>query len=237
MTENWISLREFARRRGVALSAVQKAIESKRVTAVRRSASGRLIGIDAVLGAIQWDQNTDPAEAAKNGKFAGADLNVIPHARESGVLPLGDSEPGAAQRSAAANTVLSATVGHGAADADESTSSAGAVNAEGKDPHGYLEARADRERLTVALQALDYQKALGVLVSADEVRRLSARRYRAIRDRLLNIPDRVAAVLAAERDPAQVHAQLTAELKRVLHELSDDARAEAAGGPAERVAA
>ena len=66
---------------------------------------------------------------------------------------------------------------------------------------------------------------------------MAQRSYRTLRDKILNIPDRVAAILAAERDPARVHAALTAELKRVLHELSDDARAEAARGIAERVAA
>jgi len=44
-------------------------------------------------------------------------------------------------------------------------------------------------------------------------------------------------VIAAERDPAQVHKLLTNEIKRVLHELSDVARAEITGGVAERVAA
>jgi hypothetical protein len=44
-----------------------------------------------------------------------------------------------------------------------------------------------------------------------------------MRDKLLNIPDRVATLVAAERDPARVHQVMTAELKRVLHELSDDA--------------
>jgi hypothetical protein len=58
-----------------------------------------------------------------------------------------------------------------------------------------------------------------------------------MRDALLNVPDRIAAVLAAERDPARVHAELTKEIKRVLHELSDDARAEIARGTSERVAA
>lgn len=232
MAEEWISLREFGRRRGVALSAVQKAIESGRVTAVKRDQGGRLVAIEANQATIQWNTNTDPAEAAKSGKV----LGDIHPASDRGELPLGESVPGAASAVPQANTDRPATVGHGAADAGDSP--AGAVNeGKDKDQHGYYAARAERERLTVDQQRLEYLKALGLLVSKAEIAQLTSRRYRAIRDRLLNIPDRLAAVLAAERDAAQVHALLAAELKRVLHELSDDARAEAARGTAERLAA
>ncbi len=74
MVEEWVSLREFARRRGVSLQAVQKAIASGRVTAVRRADSGadgqpgRITGIEVNQAAAQWNRNTDPNEAAKSGK-------------------------------------------------------------------------------------------------------------------------------------------------------------------------
>jgi len=249
MSEEWVSLREFSRRRGVRLAAVQKAIASGRVTAIRRGDTGRLKEIEFVQASAQWDANTDPAEAAKNGKFLGAEtilgsetIGTPPPPR--GELPLGESAPNVAQGShASLNTGLLAAVGPGAADAGDSPAGAGLAAATGaaptqdKDPHGYYAARAERERINAAQQQLDYSKALGHLVSVAEVKQLSSRRYRAIRDRILNIPDRVAAVLAAEREPAQVHALLTVELKRVLHELSDDARTEAAGGVAVGVAA
>lgn len=80
---NWMSLRAYARHRGVALSAVQKAIETNRVTAIKRSDEGRITGIDQELADQQWTLNTDPAEAAKNGKFASAQSSG-----EIGQLPL-----------------------------------------------------------------------------------------------------------------------------------------------------
>lgn len=212
--EDWISLREFARRRGVSLAAVQKAVSTNRVTAVRRSETGRLKKIDSVAATLQWNANTDPAEAAKNGKIL---ENVAPVAGEPAepVGPLFD---------------------RGAPDDQKSAADASGAS-DGKDPHGYQAARAERERLEVAARQLDYAKALGLVVSVEDSRRVTARRYRAIRDAILSVPDRTAAALAAERDPAQVHAVLTAELKRVLYELSDDAAAEVARGAAERVAA
>ncbi len=40
---------------------------------------------------------------------------------------------------------------------------------------------------------------------------------------MLNIPDRVAAVLAAESDPARVHEILTDEIRKALTEFADAA--------------
>jgi hypothetical protein len=105
------------------------------------------------------------------------------------------------------------------------------------DPHGYLEHRARTEKFKAKQAELEYLKDLGLLVSAAEVREAQFRRDRTLRDKLLNVPDRIATVVAAERDPARVHHQISNEIKRILNELSIDAAAEAAGGAPQRVAA
>lgn len=66
----FISLRAYARKRGCRLSAVQKAIESRRVhgEAIREEGE-RVTGIDPELADKQWAANTDPVEAARNGKL------------------------------------------------------------------------------------------------------------------------------------------------------------------------
>lgn len=205
MAEEWISLREFSRRREVALSAVQKAIESGRVSAVKRDAGGRLEAIEYVRASSEWNAHTDPVQAARSGKILeapGQIADLVAAAGERDGAPLAPS-----------------------------------TAAGDKDPHGYYEARADREKTQAKLAELELLQELGRLVDVEEMRRVAQRRYRTVRDKLLNVPDRVSAILAAEKDPARVHAALTSELKRVLHELSDDAHAEAAGGVAERVAA
>jgi hypothetical protein len=73
VAEDWITLREFARRREVALSAVQKAIESGRVSAksVTRSASGRLKAIEFNRASAEWNGSTDPVQAARSGQVLG----------------------------------------------------------------------------------------------------------------------------------------------------------------------
>lgn len=66
--EEWISLRAYARHRGVTLSAVQKAIESRRITAIREK-GGRVTGVEKNQADQQWAARTDPAEAARSGTF------------------------------------------------------------------------------------------------------------------------------------------------------------------------
>lgn len=49
---------------------------------------------------------------------------------------------------------------------------------------------------------------------------------RIIRDGILNVPDRVSALLATINDASQIHEILTKELRLVLEELSNDDDAE-----------
>lgn len=85
----------------------------------------------------------------------------------------------------------------------------------------YSEARAERERAQAALAQLDLAAKLGQVVLADTVAKGAAAAARATRDALLSIPDRVAALVAAETDPARVHAILSNELRQALHGLAE----------------
>lgn len=216
--EEWISLREFSRRRDVRLSAVQKAIETERVTAVRRDARGRLVAIEYHAATLQWNANTDPTQAERSGTQS---VQAPPASTATGELAL----------------VFDSLVATGGEERGEKARDSQAAPANDKDPHGYLESRAKTERFKSAQAELDYLKAIGLLVSRADEAKVKERRYRAMRDKLLGIADREAAVLAAERDPIQVHAILTKAIKQVLHELSDEARTEVARGVAESVAA
>lgn len=100
-----------------------------------------------------------------------------------------------------------------------------------------LRHKADSAELDAELKRLELAKRRGELVSLADEREVRAKRYRGLRDKLLGIADREAAVLAAERDPVQVHAVLTRAISQVLNELSDDARREADRGDAEPMAA
>ncbi len=60
----------------------------------------------------------------------------------------------------------------------------------------------------------------GKYVEADEVKVAAFNKARVVRDNLLNIPDRLAAVLAAESKTQKVHALIAAEIRQALEELT-----------------
>jgi hypothetical protein len=62
----------------------------------------------------------------------------------------------------------------------------------------------------------------GQTVSADEVKAAAFRKARIVRDGLLNLPDRLAALLAAETDAGTIHTLLTSEIRTILDNLSRD---------------
>jgi hypothetical protein len=87
-------------------------------------------------------------------------------------------------------------------------------------PASYQEARAIREALNARLAKLDYEERLRQLVPAAEVKQEAFEMARTFRDRMLAIPGRIAASLAAEDDVKRVEAKLAFEIRRALEELS-----------------
>lgn len=110
MSDQWWSLRRYARHRGVSLYAVQTAIASGRVTAVRRNEQGKIVGINAVQADAQWAAHTDATEAARTGAdpFRGAVVqpeggqpDLVSRAAADAVPPAGPSDTAEYQASRA----------------------------------------------------------------------------------------------------------------------------------------
>jgi len=207
MAQAMISLREFARRRGVSLGAVQKAIKTGRVTAVEHDQRGRTIGIDEALASEQWAKNTDLVEAARNGKLP----MQAPAARELD-MPLANS---AAVEEAPAAAPASAPAS-GSADQAE-----------------YLAARAKREGFQAETAKLDHLERLGLLVSSVAVEQEIGEIFGEVKSNVFRIADRRAQVLAAETDPVRVHRLLSDEFRMVFDELSHRFGADTPGGAEE----
>ena len=169
-----LSLRGYARHRGVSLKAVQKAIQSGRI---RTTQDGK---IDTEQADADWERNTGPK------------------ARHTIAFP--SPPPRAAAQPAP----------------EPPRPDLGAVG--GLD---YARARAVRENYLARLAKIEYEERLGKLVSRDEMQVAAFNRFRTFRDGMLNIPDRVAAVLAAENDPRKVHEVLTTEIRKALLEFAD----------------
>jgi hypothetical protein len=86
----------------------------------------------------------------------------------------------------------------------------------------YAQSRAVRELYLARLAKIEFEERSGKLVSRDEVTVAAFTKARTVRDNLLNIPDRVAGLLAAETDATRAHQILTDEIRKALIELSGD---------------
>ncbi|HLJ48861.1 MAG TPA: hypothetical protein VKU01_22755 [Bryobacteraceae bacterium] len=157
-----MSLRQYAKHRGVALAAVQKAIKTRRIPTLP---DGR---IESTVADEEWERNTMTYAPAVTRR---TDLE-----EEEG------SFSGASQ---------------------------------------YTKARAVREHYHARLAKIDYEERVRKLVSQDEVRIAAFNKFRQFRDRMLNIPDRLAAVMAAEPDAGRCYDLLAAEVRRALDEFAD----------------
>jgi hypothetical protein len=156
-----MSQRAYARHRGVALSAVQKAIETGRIST---QPDGK---IDSEQADVEWEQNTRR------------------HA------------PPVAKRE----------------QEDDDASFFGASQ--------YTKARAVREHYQARLAKIEYEERVAKLVPKDEVQVAAFNKFRQFRDHILNIPDRVAAMVAAETEAAKCYEVLATEIRRALNEFAD----------------
>ena len=80
--------------------------------------------------------------------------------------------------------------------------------------------RAVKETYAAKMAMLDFEERTKGLVNADEVRVSAFNLGRRVRDRLLLIPHRIAAILAAEMDADKVEKLLADELRKAMEELT-----------------
>jgi hypothetical protein len=157
-----MSQRQYARHRGVALSAVQKAIKTGRIA---KQPDGR---IDPAAADVAWKQKTRTYVPA---------ITRPPEPEHEEIGGFGAGQ--------------------------------------------YTRARAVREHFQARLAKLEYEERVGKLVSKDEVQVAAFNKFRQFRDHILNIPDRVAAMVAAEAETAKCYEILATEIRRALNEFAD----------------
>lgn len=86
----------------------------------------------------------------------------------------------------------------------------------------FSEARAVKEFYSARLTKLEYEKESGTLISANEVKVQTFNRFRAFRDQMLNIPDRIADELAGISDAHEIFRILTDEIKSALNDHASE---------------
>lgn len=83
-------------------------------------------------------------------------------------------------------------------------------------------ARAAKESYLAHLRRIEYEEKEGLLVQRASVQSAWFDVLRLTRNRMLNVPDRIADALAVEDDAAVVHAMLMREIITALSTLSDE---------------
>lgn len=86
----------------------------------------------------------------------------------------------------------------------------------------YAEARAVREVFAARLARLEFEVKNASLVSADQIKVEIFKKARQVRDRMLAIPGRVGAQLAAEADTRVIRRILEQEIRKALEALGDE---------------
>lgn len=156
-----MSQRAYARHRGCAISTVQEAIATKRIS----------------------------------------------------TLPDGQIDSDVADGEWARNTRQSAPPGSHRAQQEDEIDTFGA--------NQYNKARAVREHYQARLAKLEYEEKVGKLIPSDEVKVAAFNKFRQFRDHILNLPDRLAAILAAESEPSKVYEIMAGEIRKSLNEFAD----------------
>ncbi len=85
----------------------------------------------------------------------------------------------------------------------------------------YNKARAVREHYQARLAKLEFEEKTAKLIAADDVKVAAFNLFRRYRDHMLNIPDRLAAILAAESESAKCYEILAGEIRKALNEFAD----------------
>lgn len=90
-----------------------------------------------------------------------------------------------------------------------------------KDP-AIAKSQAKKEEFRAKLVELEYEERVGNLLRRDEIEKEWFRRGRQVRDAVLNVPARLAGILAAESDQQKVRDLLETELRQALESLANE---------------
>jgi len=192
-----VGITEYARHRGVSLTAVQLAVKQGRVT---RRPDGL---IDTDQADREWEQNTNHAQARYGPR------------KKKGEGPASST---AATGHIQAGRHRAAT--HAIRHAEQDAAELGSAERLATGPD-FNRARAAKEIYEARIKKLDYEERLGNLVSRKSVEVEAFTAFRILRDACFNIPDRVSAQIAAETDSTTIYEMLMVELRRAFEEFAN----------------
>jgi hypothetical protein len=174
-----MSLRQYARHRGVSLAAVQKAIATGRIGIAKEERQGKNIlkFVNSIDADVAWNNNTDPTQqrtATRKDKGIidePSPFSPTPSTPDSEQVTLFPDPPKASQ---GGGTSKNATGQHG---------------------EMYSKARAVREMWEAKTAEVEYKKLLNQLVDVDEIKSQLFRLSSDIKQNILTVSPRVSALI------------------------------------------
>ena len=193
-----VTFSKFAEIKGVSPAAVSIAVKSRIKDAIVERGGKRMLDRDKALEL--WDRNTK-----RNGsERVSADAKQRDR-RELAIDAPGAPPPPPVQVPAATGDQLKTLI----------------MGLPEDQIPGLDVSRERKEHYNAELARLQALKEREELVPTADVKRMASTLGRQIRDNILAIPNRVAPLLAAARDSAEVHRLLNEELRTALRVLSD----------------
>ncbi len=197
-SERFLTLKNYARHREVSPTAIQKAIKSGRLKGAAQKQTNGHWRIDADLADKLLAGRTNPTK--KRSKEASG-RGARPRAKGPRQADLFDGEEPALKPEIDPETGLEIGKGHGPI------------------PLDYQKAQAKKTQYQALLAELDYKTKCGELCETSKVDKESFRLGRQIRDALMRIPEREAALLAAESSEHAIKERLIAALMNAMEGL------------------
>jgi hypothetical protein len=185
-----------------------------------RKAAGKLAEI--ILKEIDEsypDELITRAEYALRRNVAGRTIGKYV---QSGVIPLHENKIWPEEADRRLDVFLVDPLGSGRHNPDTVTDEGTSQRKDKVSNISYTEARTEEKKLKIELLELDVALKKGQMVLTKDVEVAAFNAAREIRDRMLNIPDRVSAIIAAETDEVAIRDILTAHIEGELQIVSDD---------------
>jgi len=193
----YLSLRAYSRHRGVTLHAVQKAIKSKRINCEEIDGKKK---IDQHEADRLWEENTDQAKVSHANTIQKNDPEPSPEVTPQEIDFNQDPGP------------------------DNEAEYCQAAAEEEFDEKKFPISKSIRIERWYKAQSekMKYEKQRGQLVEVEKIEAQYFKLARITRDAILNIPNRVAGEVAAEKDPHKVHKILTHAINEALEQLTNE---------------
>jgi hypothetical protein len=187
-----LSVRAYAKHRGVSHTAVQKAIADGRIT---RRKDGK---IDSARADKQWAERTDHSKP----------LNSV------------TGDPKLRRKPGAPSTPMGATRPRRAAALPAGDEPAPGNGHDPEPLSSYAKSRGEREKFLAKMARLNYEREAGLVIRGETLAGDIYEACRAARDAFNTLPARLASAMAATTEEAQCHDILEDAIRGALNQLS-----------------